>query len=81
MMNYNVVSHYGGEETFPGLRLCAKTGTAERGDGTSNAWFAGFLDDDAHPYAFVVMVEEGGFGISAAAPIANAMLQAAVNKY
>ena len=81
MMNYNVVSHYGGEETFPGLRLCAKTGTAERGDGSSNGWFVGFLDDDAHPYAFVVMVEEGGFGISSAAPIANAILQAAVKKY
>ena len=81
MMNSNVVSHYGGEETFPGLRLCAKTGTAERGDGSSNGWFVGFLDDDAHPYAFVVMVEEGGFGISSAAPIANAILQAAVKKY
>ncbi len=80
MMNYDVVAHYG-EENFPGLRLCAKTGTAERGDGTSNGWFAGFLDDEAHPYAFVVMVEQGGFGISSAAPIATAMLQAAVNKY
>lgn len=81
MMNYNVVSHYGGEEVFPGLRLCAKTGTAERGDGTNNSWFAGFLDDDAHPYAFVVLVEGGGFGITSAAPIANTMLQAAVKKY
>lgn len=80
MMNYNVVAHYG-EENFPGLRLCAKTGTAERGDGTSNAWFAGFLDDEAHPYAFVVMIEQAGFGIVEAAPVANAMLQAAVNKY
>lgn len=81
MMNYNVVSHYGGEEVFPGLRLCAKTGTAERGDGTNNSWFAGFLDDDAHPYAFVVLVEGGSFGITSAAPIANTMLQAAVKKY
>lgn len=81
MMNYNVVSHYGGDEVFPGLRLCAKTGTAERGDGTNNSWFAGFLDDDAHPYAFVVMVEGGSFGITSAAPIANTLLQAAVKKY
>ena len=81
MMNYNVVSHYGGEESFPGLRLCAKTGTAERGDGTNNSWFAGFLDDDAHPYAFVVLVEGGSFGITSAAPIANTLLQAAVKKY
>lgn len=81
MMNYNVVSHYGGEDVFPGLRLCAKTGTAERGDGTNNSWFAGFLDDDAHPYAFVVLVEGGSFGITSAAPIANTLLQAAVKKY
>lgn len=80
MMNYNVVAHYG-EESFPGLRLCAKTGTAERGDGTSNAWFVGFLDDERHPYAFVVMIEQAGFGIVDAAPIANAILQAAVRKY
>ena len=81
MMNYTVVQHYGGETSFPGLRLCAKTGTAERGDGSSNAWFAGFLSDPAHPYAFVVMVEQAGFGITDAAPIAKAVLNAAVNKY
>ena len=80
-MHYNVVSHYGGDESFPGLRLCAKTGTAERGDGTNNSWFVGFLDDDRHPYAFVVMVEGGSFGITSAAPIANTLLQAAVKKY
>ena len=80
MMNYTVVQHYGGEDSFPGLRLCAKTGTAERGDGSSNAWFAGFLIDPAHPYAFVVMVEQAGFGITDAAPIARAVLTAAVNK-
>ena len=81
MMNYTDVQHYGGEDSFPGLRLCAKTGTAERGDGSSNAWFAGFLNDPAHPYAFVVMVEQAGFGITDAAPIARAVLTAAVNKY
>ena len=66
---------------FPGLNLCAKTGTAEVGDGTSHGWFTGFLLDEAHPYAFVVMVEQAGFGITDAAPIAKAVLNAAVNKY
>lgn len=77
MMNYTVAEHYG-PENFPGLKLCAKTGTAERGDGSNNAWFAGFLDDAAHPYAFVVVVERAGFGIVDAAPIASALLQTAV---
>lgn len=77
MMSYNVVSHYGSDR-FPGLNICAKTGTAELGDGTSHAWFAGFLDDEAHPYAFVVLVERGGGGLTNAGAVANAVLQAAV---
>ena len=77
MMSYNVQAHYG-TWNFPGLNLCAKTGTAEVGDGTSHAWFTGFLLDDAHPYAFVVIVENAGAGITAAAPVANAVLQEAV---
>ena len=77
MMNFTVAGHYG-SENFPGLNLCAKTGTAERGDGSNNAWFVGFLDDEAHPYAFVVVVENAAYGITDAAPIANRILQAAV---
>ena len=78
MMNFNVVDHYNGEENFPGLRLCAKTGTAELGDGNSHAWFVGFLADDKHPYAFVTLIERGGYGLSTAGPIANEVLQWAV---
>lgn len=78
MMHYNVVSHYDGANSFPGLSLCAKTGTAELGDGSSHAWFVGYLLDEQHPYAFVVLVENGGGGLYAAAPVANALLQAAV---
>ena len=80
MMSYNVVSHYGGEERFPGLRLCAKTGTAEVGDGTTHAWFTGFLDDPEHPYAFVVMIERGGGGLTVAGQVAKSVLQWAVSK-
>lgn len=78
MMNFNVVDHYRGEENFPGLRLCAKTGTAELGDGSSHAWFVGFLADDAHPYAFVTLVERGGYGLTAAGPVTNEVLQWAI---
>ena len=79
LMSYNVQSHYG-TWNFPGLNLCAKTGTAEVGDGTSHAWFTGFLLDEAHPYAFVVLVENGGGGLNVAGPIANAVLQEAVKR-
>ena len=78
MMHYNAVAHYNAEIAFPGLEIAAKTGTAELGDGSSHAWFAGFLADDAHPYAFVVLVERGGGGQVAAGPVANAVLQDAV---
>ncbi len=80
MMDYNAVAHYNVEENFPGLSICAKTGTAELGNGSSHAWFTGFMDDEAHPYAFVVFVEEGGGGLSVAGKAANEILQYAVNQ-
>ena len=80
MMRNNVESHYGGQNAFPGLELCAKTGTAEvEGQSAPNSWFVGFLDDSENPYAFVVLVEEGGYGIDAAGSVANKVLQDLVN--
>ncbi len=78
LMHYTAVKAYEAETAFPGLKLCAKTGTAELGDGMSHAWFVGFLDDAEHPYAFVVLVERGGGGRAVAGPIAGSLLQAAV---
>lgn len=77
MMSYNVSYSYSAER-FPGLKLHAKTGTAEVGGGNSHAWFAGYIEDDEHPLAFTVMIENGGGGLANAAPVANAVLQAAV---
>ena len=79
MMNYNVAAVYGAS-SFPGLKLCAKSGTAEVGDGTSHAWFTGFLDDDVHPWAFVVVIENGGGGARNAGPVANTLLQKAIER-
>ena len=76
MMSNNVQNGYGGSYMFPGLNLCAKSGTGEVGNGKEpNAWFVGFLDDPENPYAFVVMVENGGYGLSTSGSIANAVLQ------
>ena len=61
------------------LPFCAKTGTAERGDGKAEtAWFVGYTEDANHPYAFAVVVEEGGAGAEAAAPVADAAVSALV---
>lgn len=80
MMRNNVTETYG-EGNFPGLEICAKSGTAEV-DKVSrpNAWFTGFLRDEENPYAFIVLVENGGYGSSVAGSVANEVLQAIVNK-
>lgn len=79
MMANNVENHYG-SNMFPGLNVCAKSGTAEVGGNKKpNAWFAGFLDDEQNPYAFIVLVENGGYGTSVAGSVANKVLQNIVN--
>lgn len=81
MMKNNVVQTYG-TDRFRGLDIGAKSGTAEvGGDKRPNAWFAGFLDDPEHPYAFIVLVENGGGGASVAGEIAATVLQACVDKF
>ena len=80
MMHNNVIETYG-QDRFPGMDICAKSGTAEVGADTSpNAWFTGFLRDEATPYAFIVLVENGGGGSSVAGTVASQVLQAAVEK-
>lgn len=71
------VQHKYGDENFPGLSVCAKTGTAEKdGDTASNAMFAGFVTDEEYPLAFIICVEEGGYGASTCIPIASQVLAA-----
>ncbi len=59
---------------IPGLDVCAKTGTAETGRGRDHAWFTCFAPEKAPKLVVTVLVEEGGFGASAALPIARAVL-------
>ncbi len=78
-MRHNVTTKYG-DENFPGLTVCAKTGTAEKDNGdVSNAMFAGFVTDLDYPLAFVICVEEGGYGASTCVPIASKVLTACKN--
>lgn len=78
MMANNVTQQYG-QENFGDLAICAKSGTAEVGaDVSPHSWFTGFLDDPDHPYAFVVLVENGGSGSKVAGSIASSLLQTLV---
>ena len=61
---------------FGSLTVCAKSGTAERENGPADAMFAGFVEDEAYPLAFVVFAERGGSGSQTAAPIAAKVLAA-----
>ncbi|MCI8477439.1 MAG: penicillin-binding protein [Oscillospiraceae bacterium] len=71
-----------GTNRFPNMDLCAKSGTAEVGGGlTPNAWFTGFLRNPDAPYAFVVLVEQGGGGAEVAGTVAARVLDAIVNGY
>lgn len=81
MMAGNVEKTYGAQR-FPNMDICAKSGTAEVGEGqTPHAWFAGFLRNEDAPYAFVVLVENGGGGSSVAGTAAGKILDVIVNGY
>ena len=73
-MRSNVADKYG-DWNFPGLKVCAKTGTGEvGGDKKPNAMFTGFVADAEYPLAFIVCVEDAGFGQSVCVPIASKVL-------
>jgi peptidoglycan glycosyltransferase len=74
-MGLNVTEKYGAEH-FPGFTVCAKSGTAEvGGDMAPNAMFAGFLQDPEYPLAFVIAIQEGGFGADTCVPVLASILE------
>ena len=78
-MRNNVKNNYG-DDYFPGLAVCAKTGTAEvGGDKKPNAMLTGFVADGNYPLAFIVCVEDGGYGAKVCLPIASQVLEACVD--
>lgn len=71
----------------PGLRICGKTGTAQRMDERGrltgwNYWFASFAPYESPRYAVVVMVqsEAGGSGGAVCAPIAHDIYEEILRK-
>ena len=75
-MRANVSEKYG-DDYFPGLNVCAKTGTGEVGGGKKpNATLSGFVTDEAYPFAFVIFIEDAGYGGSVCLPIASKVLAA-----
>lgn len=80
MMRYNVEKNYG-NAMFPGLDVCAKTGTAEVGENKKpHGWMVGFSSNEEIPLAFSVVVENSGFGSKTSGPIASAIMKSASQK-
>ena len=77
MMENNLVAVYG-RDRFPNVAIGAKSGTIEQKTGKSNCWFAGFVDSEEYPYAFVVYLEHAGSGSRAAGDVAAAALNALI---
>ncbi len=71
----------GREARLDEVRVAGKTGTAESGGGRpDHAWFAGYAPADAPRLAIVVVLEHGGSGGRAAAPLAREFLREAVRR-
>ena len=73
LLRSNVVNYYS-DDTFPGLEMCGKTGTAEV-EGGSHAWFVGFSQREDTPYAVICVVEKSGSGLSVAGSVVNEVMQ------
>lgn len=86
MMVEVVNSGTGTAAQIDGVQVAGKTGTAQHAENAApHAWFISFAPADNPTIAVAVVVENGGrlgneaFGGTVAAPIAKAMMQAALN--
>ena len=76
LMRNNVENYYG-DENFAGFTVCAKSGTAQVGGNQKpNAMFTGFVLDEEYPLAFIVAIEDGGYGRLICVPVLEKVLQA-----
>jgi peptidoglycan glycosyltransferase len=73
-----VVTSGTGRRAAGATPIAGKTGTAELANAPSHAWFIGFAPyGGARKIAFSILVENGVYGGTAAAPAAPAIVNAA----
>lgn len=65
-------------EGFP-VPIAGKTSTAENPHGDDHGWFVAYGPFDNPTIAVAVIIEQGGYGSDAAAPIARKIMEAAFN--
>jgi penicillin-binding protein 2 len=61
----------GGQAHVQGIQSAGKTGTAQNPHGPDHAWYVGFAPYENPRIAIAVLVENAGFGGTAAAPVAG----------
>lgn len=79
----SVVSEGTGQAAkIQGAEIYGKTGTAQNPHGKDHAWFVAYatVNNEPSKIAVAVLVEHGEHGASAAAPIAKAVIEAALRK-
>jgi penicillin-binding protein 2 len=81
---YDAFHPYGGGPSLKDFRVAGKTGTAEVKSPGSNykriTWFASYGPFEVPRYVVVVMVEDGNFGGTTCAPVAEKIYQAILNR-
>ncbi|RBP67298.1 cell elongation-specific peptidoglycan D,D-transpeptidase [Brevibacterium sanguinis] len=87
MMEGVVDNGTGSVASIPGVKVAAKTGTAQHAQGAApHAWFISFAPADDPQIAVAVVVENGGnagseaYGATVAGPIAKDMMEAVVEE-
>lgn len=58
-----------------GIQVAGKTGTAQNPHGRDHAWFVGFAPYKDPKIAVAVIIENGGYGGDAAAPVASGVMR------
>lgn len=69
-----------GGSAIPGIVICGKTGTAQNPHGKDHSLFIAFAPRDNPKIAIAVIVENGGFGATWAAPISTLMIEHYLNQ-
>ncbi len=57
------------------IKIAGKTGTAQNPQGENHAWFVGFAPYDKPEICITVLIEHGGDGSAAAAPVAGDIIK------
>lgn len=74
LLRSNIRDQYG-DDRFPGLQMCGKTGTAQMDDAVSHSWFLGYSQREDLPLAVVCIAENAGSGMKTAVNVSNEIMQ------